>query len=193
MDVRFRATFINSLWGFRPLALIGTSDKFNRTNLSIFNSIVHLGANPPLFAMIVRPDSVERHTLENIRERGEFTVNMVGKDFVEQAHQTSARYPKEVSEFDATGLTQLWRNGIDVPFVKESAIQIHATVVEEYRLAVNNTQFLIAQVEQVFIEPATIQEDGYVDHIKAQTATGCGLDGYYEPQLLKRLPYAKVK
>lgn len=193
MEQRYRATFINSLWGFRPLALIGTCDQEKRTNLAIFNSLVHIGANPPLFGLVVRPDSVDRHTLDNIRERKEFTVNLVGKDFVAQAHQTSARYPKDVSEFEATGLETEWKEGIDVPFVLKSSIQIHAKLVEEHSLAINGTEFLIAQVSTIYIHPSCIGADGFVDHLSAQTAAGIGLDAYYAPELIMRLPYAKPK
>ncbi|MEO6901676.1 MAG: flavin reductase, partial [Bacteroidia bacterium] len=102
LENRYRATFINSLGGFKSLALIGTRNGEGISNLAIFNSLFHIGANPPLFGFIVRPDSVERHTLSNILETGEFTVNHVREDFFEQAHQTSARYSNNVSEFEAT-------------------------------------------------------------------------------------------
>ncbi|MFN6039875.1 MAG: flavin oxidoreductase, partial [Bacteroidota bacterium] len=65
-EQRYRATFINSIGGFKSVALIGTKNSSGQTNLAIFNSLVHIGANPPLLGFIVRPDSVERHTLENI-------------------------------------------------------------------------------------------------------------------------------
>jgi flavin reductase (DIM6/NTAB) family NADH-FMN oxidoreductase RutF len=66
MEQRFRTNFINSISGFKSVALIGTTDSKSQTNLAIFSSIIHIGANPPLLGFVVRPDSVERHTLENI-------------------------------------------------------------------------------------------------------------------------------
>ena len=66
MEVRKRAAFINSLTGFKSASLIGTIDNNKKTNLSIFSSVFHLGSNPALVGFINRPDSVERHTLENI-------------------------------------------------------------------------------------------------------------------------------
>jgi flavin reductase (DIM6/NTAB) family NADH-FMN oxidoreductase RutF len=67
-EKRYRAAFINSLGGFKSVCLIGTINNIKQSNLAIFNSIVHIGANPPLIGFVVRPDSVERHTLENILE-----------------------------------------------------------------------------------------------------------------------------
>ncbi|RYF96590.1 MAG: flavin oxidoreductase, partial [Chitinophagaceae bacterium] len=70
MEQRKRAHLINSVGGFKSVCLIGTTDNAAQTNLAIFSSIVHIGANPPLICFIMRPDSVERHTLANILETG---------------------------------------------------------------------------------------------------------------------------
>ncbi len=99
LEQRYRAMFINSIGGFKSVVLIGSKNKAGQTNLAIFNSLFHVGANPPLVGFIIRPDSVERHTLRNILETGVFTINHIHESFFIQAHQTSARYPKEISEF----------------------------------------------------------------------------------------------
>ena len=46
MEQRKRAHLINSVGGFKSVCLIGTVDKVGQTNLAIFSSIVHIGANP---------------------------------------------------------------------------------------------------------------------------------------------------
>ena len=47
-----RAHFINSLGGFKSVSLVGTSDKEGNSNLAVFSSIFHIGANPPLIGLI---------------------------------------------------------------------------------------------------------------------------------------------
>ena len=91
----YRTKLINSLAGIRQIALIGTKSNSGLENLAIFNSIIHLGAHPPLFGFISRPDSVERDTLRNIKETGSYTFNYMDKNWMKEAHQTSARYPKD--------------------------------------------------------------------------------------------------
>lgn len=193
MESRYRTTLINSLWGFRPLSLIGTNNGEGQNNLAIFNSIVHLGAHPPLFGLVFRPDSVERHTLENIRAIGEFTVNSVGKEFAEKAHQTSARYPRHISEFEAVGLSMEMKPTITVPFVRESKIQIHAKLEEEHPFKINGTVFLIASVQSIYVPNSILFEDGFINHSMAGSAIGIGLDAYYESLPIARFPYAKAK
>ena len=105
LEKHTRTHLINSLSGYKSANLIGTQDLQGNTNLSIVSSVIHLGAHPPLVGMIMRPHSVPRHTFENILQSGVYTINQVNKSIYKQAHQTSARYDKEESEFDATGLT----------------------------------------------------------------------------------------
>ena len=77
LEQRYRGTFINSIGGFKSVCLVGTKNPSNQTNLAIFSSLVHIGANPPLVGLVFRPDSVERHTLENILETGFYTINNI--------------------------------------------------------------------------------------------------------------------
>lgn len=191
MEQRKRAQLINSVGGFKSVCLIGTTDKEGQTNLAIFSSIVHIGANPPLISFIIRPDSVERHTLSNILETGVYTINHINRDIYRQAHQTSARYPKTVSEFDVTGLTKEFKEDWLAPFVQESAVQLAVEYKERIDLAINNTILLIGQINRVYFPEDCLSEDGYLDIEKSGTITCSGLDSYHTTGRLERLPYAK--
>jgi flavin reductase (DIM6/NTAB) family NADH-FMN oxidoreductase RutF len=63
-----RTNLVNGLSGYKSAHLIGTTNKKGETNLAIFSSVVHIGANPALMGFIQRPASEERHTYENILE-----------------------------------------------------------------------------------------------------------------------------
>jgi flavin reductase (DIM6/NTAB) family NADH-FMN oxidoreductase RutF len=191
METRFRANFINSLTGFKGLALIGTQNAKGQTNLAIFNSLVHLGAHPPYIAFIVRPDTVERHTLTNILETGFYTINHVNASIYKQAHQTSARYPKEISEFDATGLECEYKGDFFAPFVKASAVQLGVQLKEKINIALNNTILLIGEIRLVFYPEDGLTDDGYIDIEMSGSLCGSGLDGYHSTHRLDRLTYAK--
>ena len=52
MEKFYRAKFINSLSGVKSANLVGTVDKNGQENLSIVSSAVHIGANPPLMAIV---------------------------------------------------------------------------------------------------------------------------------------------
>lgn len=188
---RKRARFINSLSGFKSANLIGTKDQNGLSNLSIISSAVHLGASPALIGIIFRPDVSPRHTLENIRQTKVCTLNHVNESIIKKAHQTSARYPKDISEFKACDLTEQYLEDHHAPFVKESAIKLALRLVREVPIEENGTQFLIMSIEGVYLPKEILQEDGFVNIEMAQTICVSGLDSYHTTEKKGRLNYAK--
>jgi flavin reductase (DIM6/NTAB) family NADH-FMN oxidoreductase RutF len=191
MEKLQRTNFVNSLTGFKSACLVGTRNASGNTNLAIFSSIVHLGSHPPLIGMFTRPDSVDRHTLENILETGEYTLNHLTRSITVKAHQTSARYPREVSEFDAVGLTPTYQEGFLAPFVEESVVSIGLKLVETQRIAANNTILVIGEVQHVILPEDCLGRDGFIDLELAGTLTCSGIDSYHATEQLMRLSYAK--
>ena len=191
MEQRYRNHFVNSLSGFKSANLVGTQDNSGQTNLSIVSSVFHLGANPALMGLIIRPHSVPRHTFENIKQLGFYTLNQVSHEFYQQAHQTSARYEKEVTEFSATGLEPEYIADFVAPFVKQSKLKIGLKLVEHQTLACNGTELIVGEIQCVLIEPNAIDEDGFVCLQQLNTVAVNGLDGYSAPQKSTRMSYAK--
>lgn len=192
LEKRARTALVNSLSGFKSLNLIGTVNTSGQTNLAIFNSVMHIGADPALMGFISRPDSVDRHTLENIKETGFYTVNHVHAEMFEQAHQTSARYAREQSEFDAVGLKAEYKNDFHAPFVQESHIQIGLTLKEIVPVKINNTLLVVGEITDLYFPDEIWDADqGIFDFEKAGTIAGSSLDGYHTTQLIRRLKYAK--
>lgn len=191
MEKQERVHFVNSLGGFKSVALVGTVNGKGNTNLAIFSSIVHLGANPPLMALIFRPSPPERNTLANIVETGFYTINHISEGIYKQAHQTSARYELLVSEFDETGLTSVYKNDFKAPFVKESSVQIGLKFKEKIDIAINDTSMIIGEIVAVYVPENSLSKDGFLDIEKAGTVTCSGLDSYHTTKRLDRLSYAK--
>lgn len=191
MEKLQRTNFVNSLTGFKSACLVGTKNAAGNTNLAIFSSIVHLGSHPPLIGMFTRPDSVDRHTLENILETGEYTLNHLTRSMTVKAHQTSARYPREVSEFDAVGLKPTYLENFLAPFVEESVISIGLKLIETQRIVANNTILIVGEVQHVLLPEHCLGSDGFIDLELAGTLTCSGIDSYHATEQLMRLSYAK--
>lgn len=191
MEKQIRVHLINSLGGFKSVALVGTSDLQGNTNLSVFSSFFHIGAHPPLIGMIFRPSPPERDTMRNILNTGFYTINHINEDIYRQAHQTSARYGKETSEFDVTGLRKEYKNDFFAPFVVESNVQLGIEFKEKIDITINNTTLIIGEIVEVFLPEDCLGNDGFVDLEKAKTVTCSGLDSYHKTLQLDRLSYAK--
>ncbi len=186
-----RMHLINSLGGIKSANLIGTMDAVGNENLAIFNSVIHLGSNPPMLNFMMRPHTVERHTYENIKDTLFFTVNHVHEDWVDSAHQTSAKYEREESEFDKVGLTAEYRDNFSVPLVKESLVKMVCSFVNDYPIKEQNCHLIVGQIEALYYHEDIQHDDGFLDLTKAKTAGIIGLDGYVKTNSLKRYDYAR--
>ncbi|MGH1469375.1 MAG: flavin reductase family protein [Bdellovibrionales bacterium] len=182
---------INSLSGFKSANLIGTSSKEGESNLCIVSSVFHIGANPPLMGFVLRPHSNESpsHTLLNIEDTKFFTINHVNEKIYERGHQTSARYPQEVSEFKECNLTE--ESGFDAPYVKEANVKIGLKFTSRTDIHENNTHMVIGKVVEFMVPDGSVYEDGHIDLEGAGSIVVSGLDSYHKTQILSRLSYAK--
>jgi flavin reductase (DIM6/NTAB) family NADH-FMN oxidoreductase RutF len=187
----YRANFINSLTGFKSASLIGTVNNKGQTNLGIFSSIVHIGSDPAFVGYINRPIKAAPHTLANIQSTGVYTINHIHPSILEQAHQTSAKYPAEVSEFDEVGLTPEFSENMAAPFVKESKVKYGLTLEEVVPIKPNDTFLVIGKIQQVKLEEPILSPDGFLELDKASSLCSNGIDGYYTTQLTDRFEYAK--
>lgn len=187
MEVNYRRNLINDLPSFKSPHLIGTVNTKGITNLSIFNSIVHIGANPPLLGFILRPLTVERHTYENIKTCGYFTINSVTEQLMERAHACSGKYPKGVSEFIMTGIKPAYSKIQPAPYVEESPIQIALKIEEEQAIKSNDTRLIVGRIVEIRIEKEMLSPKGYIDVSKHKILTGRGLDQYFTVAKGKRL------
>lgn len=192
-----RLTLINSITGFKSGNLIGTQNKAGLTNLAMFSSAVHIGSDPALIGVVTRPivpdGKTSRHTYDNIKNTGFYTLNHVSLDIAEHAHQASASYPDGVSEFEATGLTPQYLGLKEAPYVLESPIKMGLEYVEEYFIQANQTILLIGKVLELIIPDDCLDEQGNLDLGRAGTVAVSGLDTYHSTTMEKRLPYARVK
>ena len=190
-DRFYRGNFINSISGYKSVSLIATVDDENNPNLAIFSNIVHLGADPALIGFINRPREASPHTLSNIERTGSYTINHIHEEFVEKAHQTSAKYAEQVSEFEKTGLTPLWTEHTRAPFVKESKVRYGLELQEIIPLKQNRTFLVVGAIQNIYVPRIAVQADGYVNLENVGSLASLGIDGYYKTSLLDRYSYAK--
>lgn len=193
MDKLVRVQFANSLPGPKPISLVGSIDSEGRTNLAPFSTVTHLGSNPALIGLVSRPDLVDRHTLSNILETKSYTINHVHPDIVEQAHHCSARYPRDASEFETTGLKAHFEENIPAPFVAESRFRFALELAETIPITANDTILIVGKVILVQVPDQHLAEDGSIDLPALGSLASTALDTYFELSHLTRLPYAKPK
>jgi len=188
---RYRANLINSCTGYKSSNLLGTVSPSGITNLAIFNSVVHIGSNPPMLGFILRPLTVRRDSYNNFKSAGTFTVNQVSHGIIKAAHHTSAKYDEGISEFKKSGLTESYLDDFDAPYVAESPIKIGCRYINEYEIKENGCLLIIGAIEHIYMPEDSITKDGWVYLDKTEAISAVGLDGYALPKIIERLAYAR--
>lgn len=191
MERRYRATFINSLAGFRQAVLVGTKSVADCSNLAVFNSLMHIGADPPMYGLLFRPDTVRRDTLTNILETGSYTLNYMRKSDYIRVHRCSAKYGQGVSEFKAVGFSEENTAAGTAPFVSEAVVKIDMAFQERVDIKSNGTILIIGSIRQIVLDENIVSRDGFVALEQAEVLACAGLDAYYGTNRLGRLTYAK--
>jgi flavin reductase (DIM6/NTAB) family NADH-FMN oxidoreductase RutF len=186
-----RANFINSLSGFKSANLVGTKGQNGVSNLALVSSVFHVGAHPPLVGMLMRPHTVVRDTLQNIKETGVYTINHVHERIAAQAHQCSASYQPDHSEFAATGLIEQFSDTVSAPYVAQSRIKFALELREIQVLQLNQTELVIGEIVEILTEDNYCSDDGYLDIEAAGTIAVSGLDSYHKSLRIDRYSYAK--
>jgi flavin reductase (DIM6/NTAB) family NADH-FMN oxidoreductase RutF len=193
LEKRFRANLINSISGYKSANLIGTISGSGVCNLAIFSSVVHIGANPPLLGFILRPIAeVPRHTYENIKQNGVYTINHVHENFIKNAHWTSAKFERDESEFEKCGLNEEFIENFQAPFVKESRIKIGLKFVEEIPINLNKTTLIIGEIQHIILAENSLLENGNADLNFVNDVAISGLETYHKVEKIETFDYARA-
>ncbi|WP_426333771.1 flavin reductase family protein [Paenibacillus silvae] len=148
----------------RPIAWVSTRSKSGVLNLAPFSFFTVASRNPPILLISIGPGVGERQgtvkdTLLNIRETGEFVINMVPASLVESMQRSSADVASEEDEFELAGVTPKTGIRVGVPSVLESPIAFELTL--DRIITVGTDHLVLGKVEHVRVDA-----EAYAGHYK---------------------------
>ncbi|WP_137181091.1 flavin reductase family protein [Roseomonas sp. AR75] len=111
----------------RPIAWITTVDAAGRVNAAPFSSYNYVATSPPMLAVNIAQragDGAIKDTARNIRDSGEFVVNVATEETMEAMHATGFEYPPEQSEALALDLALLPSRHVRVPRLAATPVQM---------------------------------------------------------------------
>jgi flavin reductase (DIM6/NTAB) family NADH-FMN oxidoreductase RutF len=117
----------------RPIGWISTLNEQGQPNLAPFSFFNAVCANPPhvLFCPMIRgADRQPKDTLRNVRQTGEFVVNLVTEELVEAMNLTSTELPAHVDEFQYSQLSLMASQVVRPPRVAESPIHYECRLAQ---------------------------------------------------------------
>lgn len=121
----------------RPIAFVSTVNPEGIYNLAPFSFFTAASINPPVvcFCPLRRADGRQKDTLNNIQQNGDFVVNIVSEEFIEQMNATSAEFPPDVDEFRVSGLTPVPSDLVKAPRVKESHVSMECRLLRIFEIS----------------------------------------------------------
>ena len=191
LDTAIRRDFFPKVSGIRSAAVIGSQNAKGQTNAALFNTLTHIGSNPPLLGIIFRPLTVPRHTYSNIKENEAFTINLPHPSDVDAVHLTSAKFPEDKSEFEATDKTPIYHEAFPAPFWPDCPIQIGLRYEEEHLIKANDTILLVGRVEILRIHEDLVDSNGRFNSQNADLLLVNGLDSYFKATHIRKKEYAR--
>ena len=143
----------------RPIAWVSSIDGAGRTNLAPFSFFNVVSPDPPVLGFSVGPrnerigaDEFElKDTLLNIREIGEFVVNIVPERYMEQMVRTSDPLPRGQSEFAHTHMVEAPSTTIKPPRVAGATVAFECTTYGI--LDVGRSAWVMGQVRMIHVDP----------------------------------------
>ena len=167
----------------RPICFASTIDINGKVNLSPFSFFNLFSTNPAI--VVFSPsrrvrDNTTKHTLQNILEVPEVSINIVSYDMVQQTSLASCEYPKGTDEFLKTGFTQEPSQIIKPPRIKDSPIQMECKVLEVKPLGTEGGagNLVIAEILLMHINENILNEAGNIDQKKLDVVARLGGNWY---------------
>lgn len=149
----------------RPIAFVSTRSTDGRDNCapySFFNCFAEKPATVVL-GLQVRADGAVKDTATNIRETGEFVVNLVDRPIAEAMSTSAIDFDPDISEFDLTGLTRAPCRTVSAMRIAEAPVSFECrrTVIlqlsTERDIVVGEVQYM--HVRDGLIDPETFRLD----------------------------------
>ena len=142
-------------------------------------------------------DNTTKHTLENVLEVPEVTINIVNYPIVEQMSLASTEYDKGVNEFVKSGLTPVASDQVKPPRVGESPIAFECKVDDVIALGENGGagNLVLSRVVRIHVNERYLDDEGKIDTVKLDLVSRLGGSWYGRmiPEALFEIPKPLAK
>lgn len=151
----------------RPIGWISTIDSKGINNLAPFSYFNMVSHDPPCVMFSTgRTNNTNKDTLNNVLQNGQFVVNLVTLDVVEQMNATAESVPSDVDEFKLTNLTPIDSVSILPKRVKESPIHMECEMIHHYfidNIDGGGACIVIGKIKMIHIDDSILMENNRIN------------------------------
>lgn len=162
LERRQRNWLINGLVAPRPIAWVSTIGSDGSRNLAPFSFFNAFSFSPPTVG--VAPGSrrgVNKDSLRNIKETGEFVISVVNEELAERANACSAEFPPEVDEWEVANVTPAESRDVRPSRVDESPVSFECRAFQIVDLGpddIPTNSLVLGRVSCIHIDDDAIEE-----------------------------------
>lgn len=144
-----------------PSVLVGCADPANgmKPNLITIAWAGVVCSKPPMVSISIRK---ERHSHALVKNTGEFTVNLIGKDLLRAMDFCGVKSGRDVDKFAHLGITAIPAPGLEAaPAIAEAPAFLSCKVRQIIELGSHD--MFIGEVQQVSVADRYFREDGSIN------------------------------
>jgi flavin reductase (DIM6/NTAB) family NADH-FMN oxidoreductase RutF len=182
LDRRAAYRLLTSVIAPRPVAWVSTLSADGRANLAPFSFFQMIAPHPPTVMICPQhnADGSLKDTARNIRDTGEFVVNLVSFAQVEQMNASSWAFGPEESEFELVGIAATASTRVAPPSVTDSPASLECTLASFtlYPDQQPTCAIVLGTVVAAHVDTDRVSLDGPVDPNALDLVSRMGADWY---------------
>ena len=148
----------------RPIAWASTVSREGVRNLAPFSFFTVASRQPPMLCISVGPrpkEDLDKDTLSNVEETGEFVVNIVSLSLSNTMFESSKNHPPEADEFEKAGLTPAPCEVVGAPRVEEAGVSMECLL--DRVLPLGTDHLVIGRMVRFHVRDELYGENGRID------------------------------
>ncbi|MDE1186875.1 MAG: flavin reductase family protein [Pantoea sp.] len=163
----------------RPVAWITTVDAQGRVNVAPFSSYNYLATQPPMLGVNIQRREAGAHkgeakdTARNIRETGQFVVNVSTEATLQKMHASGSDFAPGVSESEELDIPLLPSAHVKPPRIAIAPVQMECQLAHEIPLGKGVNTLFIGEVVAFHLSPE-IYDGKHVDSVKMRPIARLG-------------------
>lgn len=158
----------------RPVAWITSMNAAGHLEAAPFSAFNYVGMDPPIVAVGIAnepgPGAIAKQTAQNIRNTGEFVVNVVSEAVAETMNFTAIDFPPEIKHLEIGALKTEPSLIVKVPRIAASPASLECR--ELMTMEIGRNRIILGQVVAVHVKDEFIDQTGH--YIRAEELHAIG-------------------
>ena len=165
---------MNGLVAPRPIAWITSMNLAGQLNAAPFSAYNYMGMDPPIVAVGVAnrpgPSAIGKDTAQNIRNTGEFVINVVNEAVAQAMNITAIDFPSDVNELKIAHLETEPSQVVKVPRIKSAPASLECREITT--MEIGRSRIILGQVVAIHVKDEFVDQAG--PYIRAEQMHAVG-------------------